>query len=121
LIDLRILVRAAVVGIVLEIALVGSGHFVPFIARNLFLFGGMIIVATAAYLYGMDSGRGYFPGATGGAIVAGISGFLGSGLAVLLGDGPQSIIPFYTAICVFTGAIGGLFGQMAFNMRKRGL
>jgi len=101
--------------------LVGAGHFIPYIARNIFLFGGMTIVATAGYLYGMDSGRGFFPGATGGAVVAGIAGFLGSGLAVLLRDGPQSIIPFYTAICVFTGAVGGLFGQMAFNMRKRGL
>src|SRR5947207_10265959 len=63
-IDLRILIRALVVGTVLQVVMVCLAHFIPWVMAHVFEFGGMMISATTGYLYAMDSGKGYFPGAT---------------------------------------------------------
>jgi hypothetical protein len=119
-IDTKILLRATIVGIVLQLALAFGAHFFTYVANHYFLFGGMMNAATAGYLYGMASGKGYFPGATGGAIAGGLCALVGAGAAVLMQDASQTIIPLFTAICVVTGAVGGLFGQMAAKLRSMG-
>jgi hypothetical protein len=120
LIDSKVLFRAAIVGIVLQLALAAGAHYIAYVAKHYFLFGGMMIAATAGYLYGMGSGKGYFPGATGGAIIGGVCGLAGVCASVLMQDASQAIIPLFTAICVGTGAVGGLFGQMAAKLRSMG-
>ena len=117
MIDLRILIRALIVGVVLQVTMVVLGHFIPWVAYHVFEFGGMMISATAAYLYAMHAGKGYFPCATAGAVVGGLCGLVGIALSVVLKDTPSFVIPVGTAICVLTGAVGGLFGQMSFNWR----
>jgi hypothetical protein len=119
-IDVRILLRTAIVGIVLQLALAAGAHYFAYVAKHYFLFGGMMIAATSGYLYGMGSGKGYFPGATGGAIVGGLCALAGVGASTLMQDAAQAIIPLFTAICVVTGAVGGLFGQMAAKLRSMG-
>jgi hypothetical protein len=120
LIDIKTLQRTLIVGIVLQLALAAGAHFIVYIAKNYFLFGGMMISATAGYLYGMGSAKGYFPGATGGAIVGGLCALIGVGASVLMHDAARTVIPLFTAICVLTGAVGGLFGQMAAKLRSMG-
>jgi hypothetical protein len=117
-IDIRVLVRTAIVGIVLQIVLMVAVHFSPYVAEHVFLFGGMTICAVAGYLYGMDTGKGYFTSATIAAIVGGVAALAGVGLSVALRDAPPHIVPMFTTICVVTGAVGGLFGQMSANLRK---
>lgn len=117
MIEPRILLRALIVGTVLQLLMVSLGHFFPWVIVHVFEFGGMMISATAGYLYAMDSGKGYFSGATAGAIVGGTCAFLGIALSVLLGDLANRVIPVGTAVCVLTGAVGGLFGQMAASWR----
>jgi hypothetical protein len=112
--------RAAIVGVVLQIALAIAAHLFVAVVKYYFLFSGMMISATAGYLYAMGSGKGYFPGATGGAIVGGISAFIGIGALVLMHDAAPDLIPTFTAICVLTGAVGGLFGQVAVKLRGMG-
>jgi general stress protein CsbA len=119
-VDIRVFTRAAVVGIVLQIALMVAVHFVAFIERQGFLLGGMTISAVAGYLYAMDTGKGYFTSATMAAILGGGSALIGVGVSVLLHDAPPHIVPLFTTICVVTGAIGGLFGQMSANIKKMG-
>ena len=104
----------------MQLLLAVGAHYFVLVARNFFLFGGMMISATAGYLYGMGSGKGYFASATGGAIVGGICALIGVGASSLMQDAPQSTIPIFTAICVLTGTIGGLFGQMAAKLRAMG-
>lgn len=120
MIEIRALLRAAVVGIVLQVAMYVLGHFSTWVAANVFWFGGMMISAVTGYLYAMDAGSGYFAGATGGAISGGGCGFIGIGLSAALGDSVPSLIATWTAIAVMIGAIGGLFGQMAANLRAMG-
>ena len=117
MIDLRILIRALIVGTVLQVGMVVLGHFNAWVREHVYQFGSMMISATAAYLYAMHAGKGYFPGATAGAIVGGLCGLAGIVVSVVLKDTPSCVIPVGTAICVLTGAVGGLFGQMAANWR----
>lgn len=111
----RPLLRATLVGIVLQSAMYLLGHYSHWFAVNVFGFGGMMISATAGYLYAMDAASGYFSGATGGAIAGGLCGFLGLAASAALGDVLSSFIAIGTTIAVAVGAIGGLFGQMAAN------
>lgn len=116
-IEWKALLRAMVVGTVLQVVMYVVGHFSSWFAVNVFGFGGMMISAIAGYIYAMDTGHGYFPGATGGAIAGGACGFVGIGVSVVLGETVASFIATGTAIAVMIGAIGGLFGQMAANLR----
>ena len=52
--------------------------------------------------------------------LGGVCALVGVGASVLMHDAAQAIIPLFTAICVGTGAIGGLFGQMAAKLRSMG-
>ncbi len=116
-IEIKALLRATVVGIVLQVVMYVLGHYSAWVAIHVFFFGGMMISAVTGYLYAMDAGSGYFAGATGGAIAGGGCGLIGIGLSAALGDSVSSLIAIWTAIAVMMGAIGGLFGQMAANLR----
>lgn len=120
MIDYKPLQRATLVGLVLQILMYAAGHYSDWVQIHVFGFGGMMISASAGYLYAMDRGRGYFPSATGGAIAGGICGLTGIAISVLLGDTAQTFIATGATIAVFVGAVGGLFGQMAANLRALG-
>jgi hypothetical protein len=102
---------------VLQVALMVGAHFSTYIAQQGFLLGGMTICAVAGYLYAMDTGKGYFTSATIAAILGGFCALVGVGVSVALRDAPLHIIPMFTTICVMTGAVGGLFGQMSYNIK----
>jgi hypothetical protein len=113
MIDYRALQIATVVGTVLQVAMVVIGHFVPWVALHVFMFGGMMISATVGYLYARDVDKGYGRGALGGAIAGGVCALLGIAVSVILGDTEPAILALGTSISVLTGAIGGVFGQMS--------
>jgi hypothetical protein len=120
MIDSRILLRAAFVGLVIQLVLAALGHAFSWVAINLFPFGRMMCSATAGYLYGMALGQGYAPGALGGAIAGGLCAVPALAISVLLGDSEASIVAVGTGICLLTGGVGGLFGNMAAILRKLG-
>ncbi len=121
MLDQKVFIRALIVGIVMILALMVGVHFSAYLAHNDFLFGGMMITAVAGYLYGMDAGRGYFSSATAGAVIGIVTALVGVGVSVaVLHDAQQNVIPFFTAVCVLTAAIGGLFGQMSAKIRRMG-
>ena len=116
--DGRLLQRAALTGIVLEIALVTAGYFLPWVRLHVFEFGAMMFAGLAGLFYARDFARGYGRGALGGAIVGGTSGLIGISLANILGEVALVVLPFGTALLIFVGAIGGLFGQLGADIRK---
>ena len=120
MLDTRMLQRAAIIGTVLQIALSLAGYFFPWVAIHLFMFGRMMVSASAGYLYGMDFGRGYAVGALGGAIAGGLCIVPAIALSVLLADTDASMLAVGTGICILTGGVGGAFGQMAAFMRRLG-
>lgn len=117
MIGIRSILRATLVGLVLQLALFSFGHFNPFVRANVYEFGCMMIAATVAYLYAMDSRKTFFTSATGGAIVGGLCGLAGLLYCLELGDAPPFGIPLGTAICVLTGTAGGIWGQIAARWR----
>jgi hypothetical protein len=119
-IEFRALFRATLVGLVIEAVMVMIAHFVPWLRAHYYLFALMMIAATSGYIYAADTGRGYFTSATAGAVAGGICGFAGLGISVLLRDVVTNLLPIDTAVCVLTGAVGGLWGQLSANMKRAG-
>ena len=117
LVDNRALQRAIVVGIFLQIVAVLIAHISQWSNTQAFLFAGMMISATMGYLYAQDVSRGYALGAYGGAIAGGICAFAGIAVSVVLGDLTGRVLVVRSLICVLTGAVGGVYGQMAADWR----
>jgi len=113
MIDNTALLRATLVGTVLQVAMVVIGHFVPWVALHVFMLGGMGISALAGGLYAHDAANGYGCGALGGAIAGGVCALLGIAVSVILGDTATNILILGTASSAVTGAVGGLFGQLS--------
>ena len=113
LIDTRMLGRALLVGVGLEVALMVACHFRPLLQMHYGLFGIMMIAGTAGLLYARDLARGYVMGALGGLVIGTACGVAAVATSNLLGDQPENFIPYAVMICALLGAIGGLFGQYA--------
>lgn len=118
LIDSKILGRALIVGVALEIGLMLAGHYRPLLDSHFGLFGAMMIAGTAALLYARDLARGYIMGALGGLVVGAACGIAAVGTANLLGDHPDSFLPYGVMVLALVGAVGGLFGQYAAWIRQ---
>ena len=120
--DVKILLRAALVGAVLQIAFVLVLDVVPALPRLIGLrttmFTVMMISGVAGLLYSQDLDKGYSPGAMGGLVVGLISSFVGFGLASLLGTPSAFHLGAGTVVGTGIGAIGGLFGKMYANLRR---
>lgn len=114
--DGRLLQRAAVTGILLELTMVAVGHYVPWVRVNFYEFGAMMFAGLAGLFYARDFAQGYARGALGGAVVGGTSGLIGISAANILGHVALIVLPVGTVITVLVGAIGGLFGQMGANI-----
>ena len=116
--DGKLIQSAALTGIMLQITMVVIGHYVPWVRVNAWEFGTMMISGLAGLFYARDFAKGYARGAFGGAIAGGTSGIIGVSAANILGDVLLIAVPLGAAVTILTGAIGGLFGQMAANIRK---
>ena len=112
MVDLKILRRAALVGAVFELLLVGAGHFKPWLKPHFFLFGAMLIAGLMGLLYARDLARGFGSGALGGTAVGVLCGLVAVLGSHYLGDRPDLYLPWGVAVCTVTGAVGGLFGQL---------
>lgn len=111
MINPKALQSALVIGTVLQVAMVVAGHFVPFIALHVFMFGGMAISALAGIVYGRAA-AGFGGAALGGAIAGGGCALIGIALSVLIGDTLFVILVIGTVSSAVTGAIGGVVGRL---------
>lgn len=116
--DGKLIQRVTIVGVVLQIALAIAGHYVDRVAANAYEFSAMMIAGAAGLLYAREFAKGYARGAFGGAIAGGTCGIIGICAANILGAAPFLALPIAAAVMILIGAIGGLFGQMAANIRK---
>jgi hypothetical protein len=117
LVDNSALQRAILVGTLLQIIFVLIAHFNLWIATHALLFAGMMTAATVGYLYAQEVAKGYARGAYGGAIAGGLCAFVGVALSALLGDMTGGMLLTRELISILTGAVGGIYGQMAADWR----
>ena len=112
MVNLKILRRAVLVGVVFELLLVTAGHFRPWLKPHFFLFGCMMIAGVIGLLYARDLARGFGAGALGGAAGGALCGVVAVVASNLLGDRPDLYIPYGVMVSTLTGGVGGLFGQL---------
>ena len=95
------------IGTVLQLVMIISGHYNEFIAMNVFALGGMTISLIAGAGYGAGAAsRG--SAALGGAIVGAGCALIGIVVSVVLGDTAALILAVGTVSSAVTGAIGGV-------------
>src|ERR1700748_988581 len=95
MIDPKALLRALVIGTVLQVAMVVAGHYGSFIALHVFMWGGMGLSLLAGLVYGMAA-AGYGGAVIGGAVAGGGCALIGIALSVLLGDTQTMILAIGT-------------------------
>jgi hypothetical protein len=118
MLNLRILRRAMLVGLVLELILVAGGAVLPALLPH-FLFACMMICGVAGLLYARDAALGYGRGALGGAVVGCVCALVAVAAASVLDERPELYLPLAVIVSTLTGAIGGLFGQWDRVLRRR--
>ncbi len=116
MIDLKILRRAVLLGVGFELALVAGGYFGPVRSR------GCCSAACwwrpwRGMFYARDLGRGFGSGALGGALAGAACGVAAVVAASFLNERPETHIPYGVMVLMFTGAVGGVFGE--FDVRLR--
>jgi hypothetical protein len=99
--------NALIVGTILQLAMVLSGHWVEFIKLNVFAIGGMLISAVAGVLYARASREPRGASAVKGTVVGGLCALIGIAVSFALGDVPANILVFGTLGSAVAGAIGG--------------
>ena len=111
--DRRALAIAAGIGAVAQLVLVGVGHFVPFVADNLFAVGGVALSAVAGAIYARRTAER--PVSAGGAAAGGLCAVVGIAVSAALGDVPWTLVVFGG----LASAAGGLAGAVV-ERRVRG-
>ncbi len=99
--------NAAIVGTLLQLAMVISGHWVEFIKLNVFAVGGMFISAMAGVIYARVARVDRKKSTIQGALVGGLCALIGNAVSFALGDVPASNLALGTLSSAVTGAAGG--------------
>lgn len=107
------LIRATLIGTVLQVLMVVSGHYVPAIAAQ-FAIVGMLISLIAGVLYVRTARGGWGDSLIGGLIAGGLCAFLGILVSYLLKDVTADILWMGTAGSAVAGLIGGAIGKLVF-------
>ena len=99
--------NALIIGTVLQLAMVLSGHWIEFIKLNVFAIGGMLISGIAGVIYARSSRDPRGAAALKGLLVGGLCALIGIAVSFGLGDVPANILLFGTLGSAVAGAIGG--------------
>jgi hypothetical protein len=99
--------NTTMLGTLLQLVMVLSGHWVEFIKLNVFAVGGMLISALAGVVYARLARVDRRKSAIQGAIVGGLCALIGIAVSFFLGDVPANILVLGTLSSAVTGAIGG--------------
>ncbi len=97
--------------VVLQLAMVGTGHFVE-AARNLSGVLGTTIPFALAVWYGATSAHGYGHASRGGLLIGLVGAVAGTVTAILLGDATWMLLTFAPLASALTGWLGGLVGRV---------
>jgi hypothetical protein len=108
----RALVRATLIGSVLQVAMATLGHGNGAV-RNVYAPGGMGLSLIAGIFYAVFSTEAVTIDNVGGGAIAGAAcAFIGILVAVIVGDVPATLLLLGTISSALTGAMGGWVGRL---------
>lgn len=107
----KALVTATVIGTVLQLIMVGVGHFVPAVAA-LFAPIGILISLVAGLLYARAAKGSWSDSTLGGVIAGAVCAFFGIAVSLLLGDVQPIILIIGTLSSAFGGVVGGAVAKV---------
>lgn len=102
------MIQMIVLGTIVQIAMVVSGHYVAFVKNHVFALGGMGISLLFGGLYARTAAETKGAAAAGGALVGGACALIGIAVSFMMGDVPAEVMIFGTLGSAVTGAVGGL-------------
>jgi hypothetical protein len=105
------LIVATAIGLIVQLAMVVAGHYVPAIRDKGFAVGGMVISLAAGILYARLAHGGWGGACLGGAVAGGACALLGIAVSVALKVTPPMILAIGTTASVVAGLIGGAIGR----------
>lgn len=108
----RVLLRATLIGTILQLALAIAGHYEARIG-SLFAAGGMFLSLVAGFIFARLAAP-IRPGAAslGGVVAGAVCAFIGIVESWRLGDVPGWVLAFGPCSSAVTGAVGGLLGRL---------
>ncbi len=109
--DRKSLFNATLAGTIAQLAMIGAGHFVPFIKDHVFAVGGMLISLLAGLWYARQARGGWGPSLAGGALSGGVCALIGILASTALGDTPLGVAVFGTCGSVVAGLVGAGLGR----------
>ena len=114
MLDRRALTTATLIGTVLQVGMVASGHTNPAV-KNLFAVGGMTIslVTGVAYVLLAPPTDDRSSLSLGGTIAGALCPLIGIGVSWWLGDVPASLLALGTLSSAVTGTIGASVAALA--------
>ena len=110
--DKNALILAGCIGLILQLAMIVAGHFVPVIKDKGFMVGGLLISLVAGLVYARLAHAGCGSSLIGGAIDGGACALIGIAASVALGDTVPFILIAGTLSSIVTGLIGGAIGKL---------
>jgi hypothetical protein len=116
MIDLNLLKRTLILGVILQLALVACGYFWPWFRPRL-LFSVMLTSGVAGMLYARELARGFKAGMLGGALAGAGTGLAAVLSAAYLDERPDIFLPYGAMVTMLTGTAGGLFGELDARLR----
>jgi hypothetical protein len=106
------LIKATLIGLVLQLIMVVSGHFVPPI-KECFGIVGMLISLLAGVIYVRTTRGSWGDSLLGGALAGGICALLGIAVSFALGDVDAGVLIYGTLGSAVAGLIGGAIAKAA--------
>lgn len=107
----KALINATVIGTVLQLIMVGVGHFVPAVALW-FAPIGILLSLIAGLLYARAAKGSWSDSTLGGVIAGAVCALLGIAVSCLLGDVQPIILVIGTLSSAVGGVIGGAIGKL---------
>jgi hypothetical protein len=101
-----------VIGLVLQLIMVVSGHYVAVIKDQGFAIGGMLISLVAGVIYARMARGAWADSLLGGALAGGVCALIGIAVSFALGDVDAAVLAFGTIASAIAGLIGGAAAKL---------
>ena len=105
------LIRATIIGLVLQLIMVVGGHYVDAIKQG-FAIGGMLISLVAGALYVRATRGSWGDSLIGGALAGGICALIGIAVSCALHDVDAGVLIFGTCGSALAGLVGAAVAKL---------